>query len=479
MLFWCFFGVFFSCFFCAFPVLFLVYFSCFFSCFFGAFPVLFLVCFWCCFLVFFWCFFPCFFSCFLVVFSRVFLRDFYRVFFCVFSRVFFRAFLVLFLVFFRVFPVCFLVFCSCFCLNTRCITTSKPEPNLQSRAFSRAFFVLFWCFFPCFFSCFFGAFPVPFLVFFSRAFWCFSRAFSRVFFRAFWVLFACVFCAFLVFWKQIEQFWKQIEPLFQHDQVTINVKQASKDLGCMLQYSKRIVLGCIKDRMLAAGRRLGKLAKQQISLREKASKIQAAIWPLAFYGAESQLIGDVHFSKLRRQASDVLVGPHKYASSFLALHVLYDKVEDPLLYVLATALCSFRRLFYYHPHLAAEMWERVCSAPPRYGPCGALAGYLAKVHWLPKPEGAVQMPSGQEIFRRIQSTKEIRLILKQAWSFFVFQQVQHRKGVTLQPFDFYTQHKVLQKLSDNSLRLVALNLTGGFQTSNLGCDCLRVVPFLW
>ena len=36
--------------------------------------------------------------------------------------------------------------------------------------------------------------------------------------------------------------------------------------------------------------------------------------------------------------------------------------------------------------------------------------------------------------------------------------------MTLQPFDFYTQHKVLQKLSDNSLRLVALNLTGGFQT---------------
>ena len=55
------------------------------------------------------------------------------------------------------------------------------------------------------------------------------------------------------------------------------------------------------------------------------------------------------------------------------------------------------------------------------------------------------MPSGHEVWLQVQSTKEIRHVLKQAWSFFVFQQVQHRKGATLQPFDFFTQHKAVQK----------------------------------
>lgn len=264
--------------------------------------------------------------------------------------------------------------------------------------------------------------------------------------------------------KDMRQFWQSTESLFLHDQSAIAIKHASKDLGCMLQYTKKVVLGCLKDRMLSASRRLGRLSKQQIPLREKASKIQSAIWPLAFYGAESQFIGETHFAKLRRQASDVLVGPHKYASSYLALHMLCDRVEDPLLYVIATALCSFRRLFHYHPHLMQEIWDCVCSDSIGYGPCGALSQYLAKVQWIPKPGGVVQMPSGHQIFLRIQSTKEIRIQLRQAWSFYVFQQVQHRKGVTLQSFDSYTQHKVLRTVSDATLRLIALNLTGGFQT---------------
>ena len=47
-----------------------------------------------------------------------------------------------------------------------------------------------------------------------------------------------------------------------------------------------------------------------------------AIWPLAFYAAESQFIGESHVVKLRRQDTDVLIGKHKYASSMLALLIL-------------------------------------------------------------------------------------------------------------------------------------------------------------
>ena len=63
-----------------------------------------------------------------------------------------------------------------------------------------------------------------------------------------------------------------------------------------------------------------------------------------------------------------------------------------------------------------------------------------------------------------QSTREIRHILSQAWSTFVWSQISHRKGVIDVPFDAYIQHKTLRSLSPTSLRLIALDLTGGFQT---------------
>lgn len=46
----------------------------------------------------------------------------------------------------------------------------------------------------------------------------------------------------------------------------------------------------------------------------------------------------------------------------------------------------------------------------------------------------------------------------------MFEHIQHRKGVTLNPFDTYVQHKINRKLSDKTRKLIALNLTGGYQT---------------
>lgn len=47
---------------------------------------------------------------------------------------------------------------------------------------------------------------------------------------------------------------------------------------------------------------------------------------------------------------------------------------------------------------------------------------------------------------------------------YVHCQISHRKGVTSEPFDVYIQHKIHRKLSDYTLKLIALHLTGGYQT---------------
>lgn len=127
--------------------------------------------------------------------------------------------------------------------------------------------------------------------------------------------------------------------------------------------------------------------------------------------------------------SSTLVGEHKCASSHIALHYLSDRVMDPLLYVVVTGLCSIRRLFYYHPTLANSMWSEIVSHTSTQGPCGALAGHLQKLHWIPLQGGYIDMPSSHQLCLPNQSTKEIRLICRHAWATFVFSQVSHRKDI--------------------------------------------------
>ena len=162
--------------------------------------------------------------------------------------------------------------------------------------------------------------------------------------------------------KSMRDFWSHAHLLFPSDHIDIAVRHAAKDLGCTMQYTKQCVLGCLTDRMASASRRLTRLRRHNLSLDEKAMKIQSAVWPLAFYAAESQFIGESHLTKLRRLATDALLGKHKYASSLLALSVISDKVDDPLLYIISSAICSLRRLFHYHSQIASEMWEHVVNA---------------------------------------------------------------------------------------------------------------------
>lgn len=146
----------------------------------------------------------------------------------------------------------------------------------------------------------------------------------------------------------------------------------------------------------------------------------------------------------------------------MALHILSPRVDDPLLYVISTALCSIRRLYYHHPVLANKMWNTVMTSTTTYGPCGALL-YLHRVGWIPKEDGIVVMPSGHQVLLQVQSTREIRMQLRLAWSTYVHQ-ISHRKGITPLPIDAYIQHKIHMHISDQTLRLIALDVTGGYQT---------------
>ena len=244
----------------------------------------------------------------------------------------------------------------------------------------------------------------------------------------------------------------------------VRILNSAKDLGCMCHYTKQVVLGHLKEKFLSAATRCKRLTHVATDLPQKASLIQTAIWPHAFFGAESQLVGENHFKELRRAATTALVGPEQQASSWLAMQFLSLRLQDPLLYVICTALSFLRRMFTHHPETAQLFLEAVCTHTGNpHGPAGALACYLHRVQWKITSDGLVICPSQIRISVKHDTPGAIRKWLRRAWDDVVYDRIRHRKGVTNVPFHADLFHKVLHKLTPTEIKILAKDITGGYQ----------------
>lgn len=188
--------------------------------------------------------------------------------------------------------------------------------------------------------------------------------------------------------KPLRQFWTDASQIMLQPSFRFKIRNDVQDLGCMISYTNQVVLGPLRDKIDNAIAKCNRLKKMNLSLEERAEKIQTAIWPATFYGALGMTIGDKHFTNLRRAATNVMVGEHKQASSHIALHFLSHRIQDPLLYVVSDLLTTLRRLFVYHPNLAKGVVHSLrCYTGQVFGPATALASYLCRLIWEITPNG--------------------------------------------------------------------------------------------
>lgn len=177
--------------------------------------------------------------------------------------------------------------------------------------------------------------------------------------------------------KQFQEFWKSTSVLLMDPTFQFTIKSHVHDLGCMLQYSNRIVLGPLRDKIDNAIARCNRLKRLPLNIDEKGEKIQTAIWPYLFYGTLGMPLGDKHFKALRRAATNVLVGDFKHASSHIAMQYLTPRVQDPELYVINDLITTLRRLLSYYPALANTFVQRIITFDGMVtGPATTIAYYL-------------------------------------------------------------------------------------------------------
>lgn len=175
-------------------------------------------------------------------------------------------------------------------------------------------------------------------------------------------------------------------------------------------------------------------------------------------------MGDKHFRSLRREAAAALVGPENHISSWLAVHVFTTQLQDPMLYVVSTALSFLRRLFHTNSSLAHDFLNAVTNhTGPAVGPAGALARYLSALGWDLSHTGQLTLDGYLSVSLQPDSLTHIRHILRQAWAYHLNRQICHRKGVDRLPFDYAILSRVLKSMSATTIKQIAYNLTGGYQ----------------
>lgn len=197
--------------------------------------------------------------------------------------------------------------------------------------------------------------------------------------------------------------------LLQQPRFRFQIKNHVQDLGRMISYTNQTTLGPLRDKIDNAIAPCNRLRRLNLSLDERAEKIQVAIWPATFYGTLVVAIGDKHFSALRRAATNVLVGDHKQASSHVALHYLSRRVQDPLLYIVSDD-CS-------HTIQPSLHYIRAFNGTVK-GPASAIAHYLHKIGWEITANATLLGPGGLRVSLRHASGKQIKSQARLAWDWY-------------------------------------------------------------
>ena len=265
--------------------------------------------------------------------------------------------------------------------------------------------------------------------------------------------------------KQFKLFWHDASVILLDPAFAFQIKSHVHDLGCTISYNNQVVLGPLRDKIDNAIAKCNRLRKLDLTLDDRAEKIQIAIWPAVFYGALGASIGQKHFTSLRRAAATVLVGDYKHASSFVALHYLSAKIQDPMLYLITDMLTTLRRYFLYYPNLASQVLQTIRAFDGKVrGPASALASYLRLLNWSITSTATLLGPGGLRINIPSSSNRQIKNQLRISWDWFCHNNILHRKGVPSEPFDSTTTLRLLNKLSDRHRRILALSLTSGWQS---------------
>ena len=276
--------------------------------------------------------------------------------------------------------------------------------------------------------------------------------------------------------KNFKESLQSLQLLFPDGLTDIQIVEDAKELGVGVKYNRKIRLGTIKEKFQKAQKSIAKIHWIPTTGDTKAKLIRA-VWQKALYGLEGLGIGQSHFTKLRRAATNAILGYHKMASSWIACSFLQRQLQDPQLFALVEAVCLLRQMFDYDLDVANSIVEnayKLKDCPPKqsWGPASTLAVYFHRCGIRIDDQNHIVGKKGQMIFVDSASCKDIKNFLTDRWCEHVIEQSQGRNGVP-EHFVFHRQVTLaaLEQFDDKDKHGLYLNITGGFQSGKTKHMC--------
>ena len=230
--------------------------------------------------------------------------------------------------------------------------------------------------------------------------------------------------------KQLKNEYECVDLLFPDGIKRIHCKDAAKDLGEILVYSKKAYSRPLIDRVNEACEMIRRLEWIPISLEEKVLRIQTCAFPLGLYGADTHFLGKDHFHKLRKSVSRALGGDHNMSSPWLTTSATCKMLKDPLLLTICSAVFVLHRLALHDRSKADEAFQAIhrFRGKSAYGPISSIALYLRNLGWEVSQDGVASHQHCPKFHIGCDSPKNIRRCLVEAWDLFAISQVEHRRG---------------------------------------------------
>ena len=263
--------------------------------------------------------------------------------------------------------------------------------------------------------------------------------------------------------------WKTIATQILPAEQDLQILHSSVDLGMVMNYSANRRLLKIVDRLQAAITRLQRLFRQNLAVDVIAKVIATAVWPKAFYGQETSLLGRPHFQDIRVAAAKALLGKHQPGLAAIANMIASNTLADPELYVIISAVRTAKQMLHQMTSQQRNQFYKVASqskgtCASSKGPASALKGYLERLGIVFSPNGLLRLVSGINLHLCDTPFPTIANFLKEEWMRDLPIMTSERKTIIHAPLISrkHTQ-QVLKQFSISDQRRLLQEICASFQ----------------
>ena len=168
--------------------------------------------------------------------------------------------------------------------------------------------------------------------------------------------------------------------LRQHDQ---NIVHHIRDLGCHMQYTKKVTNFTVTSKMHQTSSLWNRLARSLAPYKSKVRAIRSKAWPACLHAISAAHVADEHFVKLRTGATRG-IGEHTNGMSpSVHLSLVEHPLTDPQFYAILTTVMDYRTLS--SADVLVTVLESLrrpgLNCYPKPGPASVLLTRLHQVAW--------------------------------------------------------------------------------------------------